>query len=269
MNKRVKKPKKYRRVFTHGIGFLWQADLLDFQNIKLQNDNFAYVCCIVDTFSKMLYTFPLKQKTSLEMVQTLSPLFASKPPKFCQTDPGTEFKNKPMQDMFKKYNVKWYQSYSQKKCVFVERVQRTIRSRLGKVWSMNENKRWIDVLADLTNGYNNSLHSSIKMKPIDVTSEHTRLISQRLFGNRKKHSRSGPKRSIKIGDLVRASALHRTFKKESDNQWTDEIFVVKTVKRTNPPTYILQDFNGEEIMGGFYYEEIQKISHDKLKPSSA
>jgi len=39
--------------------------------------------------------------------------------------------------------------------------------------------------------------------------------------------------------------------------WTNEIFTIKRVKKTDPPTYVLKDFNKEEVKGSFYEQEIR------------
>ena len=34
--------------------------------------------------------------------------------------------------------------------------------------------------------------------------------------------------------------------------WSEEVFVIKKVKNTTPWTYVISDYNGEEIVGKFY-----------------
>ena len=98
------------------------------------------------------------------------------------------------------------------------------------------------------------------MKPIDVEQKDTQTILSRLYKKPKKHKkRRIKKRGIKVGDLVRITKFRKTFKKESEVGWTEEIFIVKQVRKTNPVTYTLQDLLGEDILGGFYWEEVQKI----------
>jgi hypothetical protein len=42
--------------------------------------------------------------------------------------------------------------------------------------------------------------------------------------------------------------------------WSTEIFRVPTVQRTVPHTYLLEDLNGEIILGSFYEEQLQKTN---------
>ena len=260
LHKQIRRPKTYRRVYTKRINYLWQADLLDFRNIKNQNDGYSYICCVIDTFSKKLWTFPLKTKSGSALVKALSKHFLLLRPEKLQVDEGTEFYNKKFKKMLDAYGIHLYSTHSVKKASIVERVQRTLRNRLGKIWTKNKNKRWIDVLPKITSSYNNSYHRSIKMKPIDVEQKDTQTILSRLYKKPKKHKkRRIKKRGIKVGDLVRITQFRKTFKKESEVGWTEEIFIVKQVRKTNPVTYTLQDLLGEDILGGFYWEEVQKI----------
>ena len=44
------------------------------------------------------------------------------------------------------------------------------------------------------------------------------------------------------------------------SNWSEEIFVIKKVKNTLPWTYVINDLNGEEIIGTFYEKELQKTN---------
>ena len=47
--------------------------------------------------------------------------------------------------------------------------------------------------------------------------------------------------------------------------WSEEIFVVSKIKNTVPQTYIINDLNGEEIIGTFYVKELQGTNQQKFK----
>ena len=42
-------------------------------------------------------------------------------------------------------------------------------------------------------------------------------------------------------------------------------FVIKKVKNTVPWTYVVSDFNGEEIIGTFYEKELQKTNQEEFR----
>ena len=47
--------------------------------------------------------------------------------------------------------------------------------------------------------------------------------------------------------------------------WSEEIFTIKKVKNTAPWTYVINDLNGEEIIGTFYEKELQKTNQQEFR----
>ena len=157
--------------------------------------------------------------------------------------------------MLEAFGPKLYHSYSEHKASMVERVQRTLRARIGRLFTKQQNHRWIDAIDDIVSSYNNTYHSSIKMRPADVRKHHVPRIFERLTKNTPRR-----RQEFKKGDHVRIVAKKDTFKKEYDPSWSTEIFVVDQVVRTNPITYKLKDLAGEDITGGFYTAELQHVA---------
>ena len=110
---------------------------------------------------------------------------------------------------------------------------------------------YFDVLDDIVNEYNNTLHRTIKMKPIDVTNDYFAEYDE-------DSNKRNPK--FKVGDHVRISKYKNIFAKGYAPNWSEEIFVIKKVKNTVPCTYVINDLNSEEIIGNFYEKELQKTN---------
>ena len=115
---------------------------------------------------------------------------------------------------------------------------------------------YIDKLDDIVHKYNNTYHSTIKIKPVDVKSN-THIDPSKEINNK------NPK--FKIGDTVRISKYKNIFGKGYTPNWSEEIFVIKKVKNTVPWTYVINDLNGEEIVGTFYENELQKTNQQEFK----
>ena len=79
----------------------------------------------------------------------------------------------------------------------------------------------------------------------------------------KKNNKENPK--FKVGDHVRISKFKIIFAKGYVPNWSEEAFVSKKAKNTVPRTYIISDFNGEEIVGTFYEIELQKTNQKEFK----
>ena len=115
---------------------------------------------------------------------------------------------------------------------------------------------YIDKLDDIVHKYNNKKHRTIKMKPIYA--KDSTCID---FG--KEVSDNDPK--FKVGDHVRISKYKSIFAKGYTPNWSEDVFVIKKIKNTVPWTYVIDDFNGEEINGTFYEKEFQKIDQQEFR----
>ena len=69
---------------------------------------------------------------------------------------------------------------------------------------------------------------------------------------------------FKVGDHVRISKYKNIFAKGYTPNWSEEIFVIKKVKNTKPWTYVINDLNGEEIIGTFYEKRAKKQTKKNL-----
>ena len=99
---------------------------------------------------------------------------------------------------------------------------------------------YIDKLDDIVNEYNNTYHRTIKMKPIDIKSSN--YVKYNVNSNDKDPT-------FQVGNHVRISKYKNNFAKRYIPNWSEEIFVIKKVKNTVPWTYVIDDLNGEEIIG--------------------
>ena len=254
LHKPIKKPKKYRSTIVFRPRDLWQIDLLDFQKFSSVNNGFKYLCVIIDCFTKYVWVKPLKNKRGVSVVKALALLLMNERPKLIQADQGTEFFNKNVRKMLEAFGPRLYHTYSEKKAAIVERVQRTLRSRLGRVFTKNNDKVWIKYIDDIVAAYNNSKHRTIGMIPSEVKEEHTATIFNRLFPQNIKD-----KAKFNVGDHVRIVSKKTFLQKEYEKGWSEEIFVVKKISETFPITYQIVDLEGEDITGGFYAEELQCV----------
>ena len=115
---------------------------------------------------------------------------------------------------------------------------------------------YIDKLGDMVNEYNNTYHRISKMKPIDVKDNKYIDFSKDVNDKVSK---------FKVGDHVRTSKYKNIFAKGYTPNWSEEDSVIKKVKNTVPWTHVINDLNGEEIIGIFYKKEQQKTNPQELR----
>ena len=164
-----------------------------------------------------------------------------------------------MQKFFKDNDVKIYHTNTLLKSVIVERFNRSLRELMMKEFVKNNNTIWYNILQKLLKIYNNRFHSTIKMKPVDVNKNNKKYVKENIYTYNK--TSKNPK--FKIRDLVRISLKRRNlFDKPSGNiKWSEELFKIHSVNKSNVITYKIKDLNDEIIKGIFYEKELQKTKN--------
>ena len=99
------------------------------------------------------------------------------------------------------------------------------------------------------------------MKPVDVK-DNTHIDSMELYSDKDVNDKD-PK--FKVGYHVRMSKNKNIFAKGYTPNWSEEVFEIKRVKNTVPWTYVINDLNGDEIIGIFYEKELQKTNQQEFR----
>ena len=259
LHKPITKKFRKRRVYVNGIDETWAADLVDMNAYSKQNKGVKYLLTVIDIFSKYGWIIPLKNKSGLSVAEAFNKIFhgrEGRKPIFLWVDKGKEFYNKTVKDLFKGNSIEMYSTENEEKSSVVERWNGTMKQRMFKYFTANNIQKYYNVLDELVDDYNNTYHSSIKMTPVEASKlENERKVYENLFP---KEEEIIIKPVFKIGDRVRITKKKKFFEKGYTPKWTEEIFVIDQILNTNPITYKIKDLQGEEIIGSFYNQKLQK-----------
>lgn len=258
LHKPVRKPPLYRRIYTKGIGYLFDIDLVDMSKFKDDNDGYKFLLTAIDTFSKKAWVFKLKNKTAKSIFTVMKPFLEKQRPQKLTFDQGSEFVNQQFLNLLKKLGISHYHVYSDRKGAIIERFNRTFKNKMYRYFTSRGSHRYVDILEDLIKGYNSSKHRSIKMKPVDVTKANEHIVRRNLFPKIKKEKKHR-KSKLKVGDSVRITRKRTTFQRGFDQTYSYEVFKVAEVQSTYPVTYKLVDYKNEPILGSFYKAEVQPV----------
>src|SRR5699024_3306391 len=238
---------KRRRVVVRGINETLQADLVEMIPYSRENKGFKYILVVIDCFSKYVWALPVQSKDSKQVydaTEKISLKVTQPSPKNLQTDQGKEFYNERFKGLMKKYGINNYNVYSTKQASIVERVNRTLKNLMWRQFSLQGNYKWLNILNEVVHKYNNSYHRTIKMKPSQVNRSNEKSILKSAYTYIKIAHK---KNKFDVGDHVRISKYRGIFDKGYTPNWSNEIFIVREVKLTNPTTYLLKDEKGENI----------------------
>ena len=254
------KPVRYkfprRKIIVGGIGHQWQADLVDVSRLSKHNKGIKFLLTCIDVFSRKAWVVPLKDKTGSTLLTAFQSIPDSLPMRL-QTDKGTEFINRTVQNWLKTNHVHFFTTENEDiKASMVERFNRTLKSRLWRYFTKNDTLVYLNILQDVVDTYNHTPHRSIGMAPLDVNDKTLGQVWYRLYGDSPIVYK---KDELKVNDSVRISKARRTFKKGYLPQWSEEIFIISKTQNTHPQTFRLKDWSGEDLKGSFYSQELQKI----------
>lgn len=249
-----------RKVLARGIGYQFQADLIDYAPLKRDNGGTTFLLSVIDVFSRYAMLVPLKNKRGETVRDGLGRIFDHMgAPIKLQTDKGKEFYNTHVRDLLREKKVHHFSTEQDVKAQIVERFNRTVREIIKRYMTHVRSLRYIDVIPDFLTRYNNRPHSAIyPYSPASVTKRNEKTVHELQYGEylreRKKHHK------YSIGDHVRISQYRGTFRKSyRDKNFTEEIFIVADKLFTNPPMYRVKDLEGELIEGSFYESELQRV----------
>ena len=240
----------------------WSADLIDKSSLSKYNNNYKFILTVIDIFTKYAWAIPLKNKSGLSITNGFKIVLSENPqggsesrkPEKLWVDRGSEFYNKTFKSLLKEYETELYSTYSDLKAVFIERFNRTLLHIINKPMFINGDGNWVNILNDAVLTYNNSIHSTINMTPVDASNNPDKVKYTFNFKNIK------PK--LKVGDYVRNADKRNIFSKGYTSNWNRELFKVNEVLKTQPPTYKIEDINGEIIEGKYYEQELLKSEFD-------
>ena len=230
-----------RKVYSQYKDNIWGVDWADMQSLSRKNKGIMYLLCAIDLYSKYAFVIPLKDKIGISIVNAFNKIIkqSNRKPNKIWVDQGGEFYNNVFEKWLSDNDINMYSTYNEGKSVVAERFFRTLKNKLYKHMTATGKNVYYDVLDDVVNKYNNTKHSTIKMKPIDVKNNKRVYIDEH-------------------NEKDRISRYKNIFAKGYAPNWSSEIFIVDKINDTVPYTYNLRYLNDEGIIGSFYDKELQK-----------
>ena len=248
LHKPVPKKFKRRKVYARFKDNIWAADLAEMESLSSKNKNVKYLLCVIDVFTKYAWVKPLKVKKGKTVLNAFMEIVneSNRKPNKLWVDQGREFYNKLMQEWLDNNDILMYSTHNEGKSVIAERFIKTLKSKIYKKMTANNNKSYLPYWNKLVDLYNNTYHHFINKRPINA--------DYSAFTENIETSPKAPK--FKVNDRVRITTHKNIFSKGYTENSSREIFIIDIVLKTNPWTYKLKNLNGEKIIGSFYEKEL-------------
>ena len=244
------------------------CDLADMSNLSRFNNGYNYILIFIDVFSRFGQAVPIKRKDGKSVATALQTILESgyfNRLSRLNSDEGKEFYNQHVKSLLTGKGIVLYSVSSREiKASLAERLIRTIKGKLYRYMTHNNTKKYIDVLPDIMESYNNSAHRSLgnNQTPVQVHKMTDPSIIKQQFNFMYKNSAPLSNKSssdLTVGQYVRLADENRNhkFRRGYTVQNTIEIFKIRSVNSSqNPTVYYLEDLNNEPVTGVFYREEL-------------
>ena len=207
------------------------------QLLSRYNKGIRFLLCVIDIFSKYAWVVPLKDKKGISIVKAFQSILKQsnrrakgtsaqhvKPNKIW-LDKGSEFYNASFKKWLQDNDIVMYSTHNEGKSAVAARFIRTLKSKIYKYMTSISKNVYINKLDYIVDEYNNTYHTTIKMKPIDVK-------DNKYINTSNEINDKDPK--FKVGDRVRISKYKNIFAKGYTPNWSEEVFIITKVKNTVP-----------------------------------
>ena len=263
-------------VIVISVDETWEIDLADLSQFAKENDGYKYILMCIDVFSRYLWARPLRSKYAEEVVKQLRSIInEGRKPRSVRSDSGHDvYNNEITRDIMIPFHIKQYVTHNELQANYVERVIKSIKSRLWRYFRHSLKPRWVDILQDIVKSYNNTVHSSLGVTPASVNKENERWIrlDQAIIKKKKYpkyYAKIEPRMiepkayKFKLGIHVRMPMTRNKSKREYQEKWTGEIFkIVSRFRKQGLNFYKLADLHDKDVEGSFAEAELQRVNYN-------
>ena len=144
------------------------------QLISKFDKGFWFLLCVIDIYSKYAWVIPLRNKKGITITNAFQKTLkeSNRKPNKIWVDKGSKFYNNSFKKWLQDNDIVMYSTNNEGKSVIAERFIRTLKNKIYKYMTSISKNVYIDKLDDIVNKYNNTYHSTIKIKWMLMYIEH-------------------------------------------------------------------------------------------------
>lgn len=273
--KAAKRPRIYNPYFVRTLRKVIQSDIIFMRDpvvMRKSNSGYQYILIVQDTFSRKIWAKPLKTKQGREVRLELNKILRELSPFHKDArfiiDRGTEYLNPEVRAMLDSHGLTITHP-SDGHAAHVERANLSLQRILFQHMHEKGGKyKWLSFLPQAVNIMNDRYHRIIKMTPNQAEQdEHKDDVNEAMSLYRSKALQSKKKRvRFSVGDNVRIKRDKNIFSRGYLPTFTDEVFkVIEVLDHLPIEMYRITEWDGTEITGNFYPEELSLVKGDVFK----
>ena len=214
---------------------LIQMDIFDMQNYTRTNKGYKYILCIIDVFTRKVWTYAMKKKDNDNVQESFKKFLQqsgiqNNTPTILMSDNDSTFINKSFQEILEKNKIIHQPNIldDHHALGLIDRFARTLKMILTRLFLQTKSTNWIDYIEQIIKNYNNNGHSAI-----DYISPNEAFLEknfEKIYNiNYEKSLFNIAISDIDVNDKVRIK-IKGQFRKGTEARYTDEVYTVKKVK---------------------------------------
>jgi hypothetical protein len=214
---------------------LIQMDIFDMQNYTRTNKGYKYILCIIDVFTRKVWTYAMKKKDNDNVQESFKKFLQqsgiqNNTPTILMSDNDSTFINKSFQEILEKNKIIHQPNIidDHHALGLIDRFARTIKTIFTRLFVQTKSDNWIDHIDEIVGNYNNNGHTAIdNIKPNDAF---LKKNLKKIYNiNYEKSLFNISVSDIDVNDKVRIK-LKGKFRKGTDARYTDEVYTVTKVR---------------------------------------
>lgn len=232
-----RKATEYNPIYTHYAHYLYEADIVHLDDRLFppdRNNGCKYILCCICTFSKFVYTWPLKKIAGDKVLACFRQWWRDVTPRLrgfrsvkIRTDRGVEFTNHQVQNFFAVTpRLRHYFSRTGRKCAVVERFIRTLQDKLVDNATLRNTNRIIQHLDTITATYNNTKTRVLNWKTPNYARDFRNELEIRNVHAQRYAKIKRRRPSLAVGDVVRVARTKTKMSRSYHPKYSDQLFRV-------------------------------------------
>ena len=242
-------------------GYLIDVDSFHF---NFEGEKEKRIIAAVDVFSRRASARAVTDLKASTVSKALMEIIDDLKPERIRTDFGGEYQNRTVTSALKARNVSYMIANLPYKASVVERFGRTLKTSLYKAMEARGTTRWSSLLQPTIKAYNNRVHSSLNMTPLEA--EKRENTAKLWFKFRSKHFKELPPPSdykYEVGDCVRTAHQREPLHKEYYETFSTRLYYISArYTKSNIHRYTVKDEHNTPIRGSFVESQFQLVLID-------
>ena len=214
---------------------LIQMDIFDMQNFARTNKGYKYILCIIDVFTRKVWTYKMQLKNSDNVQKSFNDFLQksgiqSNTPSILMSDNDPTFTNESFQVILRENKIIHQPNIidDHHALGLIDRFARTLKTIFTRSFVQTNSTNWIDHIDKIVANYNNNGHTAIdNIKPNEAF---LKKNLKKIYNiNYEKSLFNISVSDIDVNDKVRIK-LKGKFRKGTDARYTDEVYTVTKVR---------------------------------------